>query len=110
MTRLNDILRGCGVDPAQITLPAYQRNPDRPAYLTTVLRPNAYEIWGKLRKLLPPVGYWPVLGWNLFVQPPPQWDFPLPDEIIAEGLSFDLDSWLREGGAVLTSMADCQHA
>src|SRR5690348_5645073 len=110
MTPLDDIVRECGVDPAQITLPAYQRTPDRPTYLTSVLRPNAYEIWDKLRERLPAIGYWPVLGWNIFVRPPADWDYPAPDDTIAEGLAFDLDSWLREGGAVLSSSPDCEHA
>jgi hypothetical protein len=110
MTPLDDIVRECGIDPAQITLSAYQRTPDRPTYLTSVLRPGAYEIWDKLRESLPPAGYWPVLGWDIFVQAPADWDYPAPDDTIAEGLTFDLDSWLREGGAVLYSNPDCEYA
>jgi hypothetical protein len=86
-------------------MPSYQRTPDRPTYLTSVLRPSAYEIWGKLRESLPPLGYWPVLGWDIFVRPPAQWDYPAPDDTIAEGLGFDLDSWLRDEGGSVTSIA-----
>jgi len=96
MTPLDDIVQDCGIDPERITLPEYQRTPDRPTYLMSVLRPDAYELWDKLRASLPPVGCWPVLGWDIFVRPPAHWDFPTPDDTIAEGLTFDLDSWLRE--------------
>jgi hypothetical protein len=105
MTPLDGIVRDCGVDPTRITMPSYQRTPDRPTYLTSVLRPGAYEIWGKLRESLPPMGYWPALGWDIFVRPPAQWDYPAPDDTIAEGLGFDLDSWLRDEGGSVTSIA-----
>ena len=65
MTPLDDIVRECGVDPAQITLSAYQRTPDRPTYLTSVLRPNAYEIWEKICATLPQWVTGAVLGWDI---------------------------------------------
>ncbi|WP_201374043.1 DUF4253 domain-containing protein [Ktedonobacter robiniae] len=52
--------------------------------------------WEILRSLVSETGYWPVIGWDCFKQPP--WKEDSVEDILEKGLRIDIQQWLEQEG------------
>ena len=92
---LEEILQHHGFDLSSLSLPAYQRaGKDHPIYLLQIPAMQALEQWEALRNLVPETGYWPVIGWNRFKQPP--WEEETFQEILGAASQVDVQAWLQQ--------------
>ncbi|GHO82331.1 hypothetical protein [Dictyobacter formicarum] len=94
---LEETLQYHHIDVSSLSLPEYQRGgKEYPIYLLRVPVTQALALWEVLRDLISETGYWPVIGWDRFKQPP--WEEEMVQDILEEGLHIDIQQWLEQEG------------
>jgi hypothetical protein len=93
---LDDALQRHGLAASPLTVAEYQRPGDGLVYSLRVPVEEALARWDELRALVPETGYWPVIGWDRFRQPP--WEEEPTWEIIQTGMLLDVKQWFEREG------------
>jgi len=92
---LEEMLRYHHIDVSSLSLPEHQRGrKEHPTYLLRVPAAQALAQWEVLRSLVSETGYWPVIGWDRFKQPP--WEEEMVQDILEEGSHIDIQQWLEQ--------------
>lgn len=100
MASLAEVVANSGVAYTQLAKPEYQRVPESPCYVLTVDRTTVFAAWEVLRDQLSSAGYWPVIGWDRFKEPPLHSHFDSPSAILARSEQFDLEEWFAARAAL----------
>lgn len=78
-----------------MSLPEYQRaGGEHPTYLLRIPTTQVLTQWELLRNLVSATGYWPVIGWDRFKQPP--WEEEPVQDIVEAGLRVDVERWFEQ--------------
>lgn len=88
---LSERLKRHGIDTTALTAAEYWRPGDGPIYVLRVATSQALPTWERLRTFLPDLGYWPVIGWDRFKQPP--WEEEHTADILTEAERIDGQRW-----------------
>lgn len=88
---LTERLHDYNIDTTTLTLASYQRPGDAPAYMLRTVAHRAVTTWETLREFLPDLGYWPIIGWDMFKQPP--WPEEPTADILAAAALIAGDKW-----------------
>ncbi len=93
---LPDILKGYGIDVANLALADHQRESDKTIFVLRVYVEQALARWTELRGLAAETGYWPIVGWDRFKRP--SWEENRTRDIIAEANRLNVGEWFVGAG------------
>lgn len=92
---LENILQQHDIDTSSLILPEYQRVGEGSLiYLTRFPVDEVLAQWEALRQLVPETGYWPMIGWERFKQPP--WEEESVEDILEESERVDVQEWFEQ--------------